>query len=100
MEIRRTDEEALAAGNYFIVTMGRLPCFLVGHCLLKIGSLLPTPDSPLATARYRRLTTQYGTLRGKSFCKKIRDRDRGCVLAGLMALDPDDDNSTPILGVR
>jgi len=39
-----------------------------------------------------RLTTQYGTLRSKSFCKQIRDRDRGCVLTDLMALDPEDDN--------
>jgi len=31
----QADEGALAAGNYFIVTMGRLPCFLVGHCLLQ-----------------------------------------------------------------
>jgi len=44
----RADEGALAAGNYFIVTMGMLPCFLVGHCLLKIGSVLPTPRFTLS----------------------------------------------------
>ena len=50
------NEEAVAPGNHFIVRMGRLPCFLVGHWLLKIGSVLPTPDSPLASDR-RHLTT-------------------------------------------
>ena len=89
--IVQLNEEAVAPGNYFIVSMGRLPCFLVGHFLLKIGSVLPTPDSPLASDR-RHLTTQTGSLRTTSFRKKIRARDRGCVLTGLMALEPDDDD--------
>lgn len=85
------NEEVVEPGNYFIISMGRLPCFLVGHCLLKIASVLPTPDSPLASDR-RHLTTQTGSLSTTSFRKKIRACDRGQVLTGLMALEPDDDN--------
>ncbi|PUU74561.1 hypothetical protein B9Z19DRAFT_1133107 [Tuber borchii] len=64
--ITELDEEEAAPGSYFIVSM---------------ASVLPTPDVPLAAAP-RQVTAQYGTLRTKSFCKKIRERDRGCVLTG------------------
>ena len=53
---------------------------------LELGSVSPTHESPLAAPRP--VTRRAGTLRIKSFCGEVQDRDRGCVLTGNRVLKP------------
>jgi len=52
-----------------------------------MGSGTSTQESPLAAVP-RIVTAQSGTLRIKSFCKEVRDRDSACVLTEMRVRNP------------